>query len=181
MSTSGGVSAEQYALGLLRRNRDSMTRPNFQQVADDSALTVEEVVELWEKLLADRAPKPLARTHLVPAAASPGVHAVPDVRPGEVQSWQAAKDHPSARIRRKYNTAVQAIAALEGAMARDAAQAKLRAKEARLRAELEKTRRELAGNPQKAPCPECGTQIGLSAQARAVHLARSQKHKAGGA
>jgi hypothetical protein len=172
------VTADDYALGVLRRHRDSMTRPDFQQIADDSGLYAHEVQALWEKLLAGRDPKPSTGGPVTKAA--PPVLARVQGPPVETPpTWQAAKDHPSARIRRKYNQAVTAIAALEEALTKDTEQAKLRAKEARLKAELEKVRRELAGDQVKRPCPDCGQHIGTTAQALAVHRSRSRKHKGG--
>lgn len=182
-------TAEEYALGVLRRHRDSMTRPDFQIIADDAALSAREVQDLWEKLLAGRVPKPLDRPRAVPAA--PGspvtVTAVPHVRPVEAPpSWLTAKDHPSPRIRGKYKRAMAAVADLEAALAKEAEKDKLREKEARLAAQLAKVREELRGGvsmkPARdrssglVPCPDCGEQV--TTQGLGVHRARSKTHKA---
>lgn len=157
------MSPEQYALGVLRRHRDSMTRPDFQSIGDDSALSAREVERLWEQLLAGRDPKPLDRPRAVPV---PPVRAV---TPGPVEaplSWLAAKDHPSARIRGKYKRAVAAVADLEAALASEEERDKLREKEARLAAQLRTVRAELRGGVPKVRssshdtdrvvCPGCG-------------------------
>lgn len=171
-------TAEEYALGVLRRHRDSMTRPDFQTIADDAALSAREVQALWEKLLAGRTPKPLDRPRVPPVTSHSPSSAKPAGPVEAPASWLKAKDHPSALIRRKYNNAVQAIAALEAALAADSEREKLRAKRARLEAALAQVRRELAGEAREtAPCPDCGHVIGTTLQAIAVHRARSKKHK----
>lgn len=157
------MSPEQYALGVLRRHRDSMTRPDFQIIGDDAALTAREVERLWEQLLADRVPKPLDRPRAAPApvqaAQTPGPVEAPP-------SWLTAKEHPSAKVRRLYTKAVDAVAALEAALAAELERDKLRDKQTRLERELAKVRAELQGGVPKVrssshdtdrvPCPGCG-------------------------
>jgi hypothetical protein len=149
MTTTLGVSAEQYALGHLRRHRDAMSRPDMQNIADDSGLTVREVAALWEQLLADRVPKTLDRPRAAHAPTSPQSATVATpARPVETpapSSWLAAKDHPSAKVRRLYAKATGAVAALEAALAAESEKDKLREKEARLAAQLAKVRAELRG------------------------------------
>lgn len=188
--TATGIaqSAEQYALGILRRHRDSMSRPDFQDIADDSALTAREVQELWEKLLADRAPKaprPAAghpRTDLPPSATVATPARLVEAPP----SWLSAKDHPSARIRGKYKRAIAAVADLEAALVAEQEKEKLREKEARLAAQLAKVRAEIRGaspmprDPKPAAdlvaCPDCGDMV--TSGGMGVHRSRSKKHRA---
>jgi hypothetical protein len=164
-------TAEQYALGCLRRHRDAMTYPNMQAIADDSALTVREVEKLWEQLLAGRAPKPLDQPRVVHAPPSPPAATTTPTRPVEAPTWQSAKDHPSPGIRAKHKRAVAAIADLEEALAAEDAKDKLRAKEARLLAELAKVRAELATqHPHR--CALCGRGFSRS-QALGAHMKKS--------
>jgi hypothetical protein len=187
MSTAAlGVSAEQYALGHLRRHRDAMSRPDMQNIADDSGLTVREVAALWEQLLADRVPKTLDRPRAAPAPSPLGQNAATPARPVETpapSSWLSAKDHPSARIRGKYKRAVAAVADLEAALAAEGEKDKLREKEARLAAQLAKVRAELRGGGSsmprsestaaRVPCPGgCGKDF-AGAHGIVMHRART--------
>lgn len=179
------VSAQEYALGTLRRHRDSMTRPDFQQIADDSGLYAHEVQALWEKLLAGRAPTPLDRPRAVSSAPSPPV-ANPAPPAGAVEatppvSWLRAKDHTSARVRRLYEKATQAVAQLEEALAAEAEKDKLREKEARLIAQLAKVRAELRGGVsvgetrpagERIVCSGCGKDF-AGAHGIVVHRTRT--------
>lgn len=165
MSPQPGIPAEEYALGVLRRHRDSMTRPDFQAVADDCGLYATQVERMWEQLLAGRTLKTLDRPQAVPQP-SPRLAAV-TAPPGPVEgsppAWTAAKDHPSARIRGKYRRAVSAVADLENALAAELEKDKLRARKARLEEQLAKVKAELTGPPTAAKpsgvptdCPKCG-------------------------
>jgi hypothetical protein len=95
-------------------------------------------------------------------------------------SWLRAKDHPSARVRRLYEKATQAVAQLEEALAAEVEKDKLREKEARLAAQLAKVRAELRGGvsmreprPEgEHPCPGCGRAF-TTPQGVALHRSRT--------
>lgn len=197
MTTAMGVTPEQYALGILCRHRDAMSRPDFQNIADDAALSVREVETLWEQLLAGRTPKPDYRapgrvktltrpsaTHAPPSP--PAATVAPPAGAGEPPAWRAAADHPNAKVRRAAAKAIAAVEAVEQLLAAEAGKDELRKKEARLAAQLAAVRAEIRGKPQakadsgesseKVPCPECGDLV--NPHRLPQHRNRSAKHQA---
>lgn len=198
MTAELGVTPEKYALSILRRHRDAMSRPDFQNIADDAALSAREVEALWEQLLAGRTTKPdyrspgrvqpsqtLDRPRVAHAPSPPGQNA--DPRPVETPpAWRAAADHPNAKVRRAVAKAIAAVEVVEQLLAAEARKDELRKKEARLAAQLAAVRAEIRGkapakadpgeSSEKVPCPECGDLV--NSHRLPQHRNRSAKHQA---
>ena len=144
------TTAEEYAAGMIRRCLDSAVRPNLQEIADETALTVREVEEIRDRMLSGkRGTQTLGRPRAAPPPLHSGTDATSPAGPAEALDWQTARDHPSAKVRDAYGRAVAAIVRVESLLAEDAAKARLRDREAKLAAELAKVRAELKGAPGK--------------------------------
>ena len=95
-----GMTAEEYAAGMIRRALDSAVVPDLPHIADESALTLREVEAIRDRILSGkRGTQTLGRSRAV--APIPPVPAASPAGPAEPDSLIAgALGHADATVRR---------------------------------------------------------------------------------